>query len=487
MASLLQIKIKEFDARIEDVRLRMPFKFGIATLTDTPRLTCKVVVEDEQGRRATGYSCDVLPALWFDKAPGKTIDQKVSDQIAMARFAGEVYLKEGKSGAPAFEIWLKSFPRIHAEAEKRGINKLTASFGSSFAERAMMDATCRLAGVSFFQALKSGTFGIDAGSVHEELKGFDVARALPEKPLETIGCRHTVGLGDPLRVADIAAEDRVLDGLPQALEEDIREYGLRWFKIKIDADRARNLDRLKTMAEIFAEMVPSGLACTLDGNEQVRDLSDVEWLLRELKKNETGKALVDSILFIEQPLSRDMAMDPGQEPAIRSLSEMKPLIIDESDNDVNSVVEARALGYAGVSVKNCKGVFKAVLNQCLITKWNSEWSGARHILSSEDLTNTAIVPLQQDFATCAALGIEHSERNGHHYFRGLDHLTENERASSLQHHSDLYETRDGFAAMRIRDGRVAVGSLQCAGYGYASEIEFEARMKIEDWKARAGE
>ncbi|MBI3736338.1 mandelate racemase, partial [Candidatus Sumerlaeota bacterium] len=281
----IRLKIKSAEARIEDVHLRMPFKFGIATLTDVPKFTVRVVAEDAKGKSIIGYSSDMLPALWFDKAPEKTIDQKVEDQITMAQIAMDQYLKLGASPMTPFELWWAAYPVIKKMAADRGINALTAGFGSSFAERATIDAACRLAGVPFFNAVQDNLLGIQGHLVHHELAGFDLKSALPPKPLAQVWCRHTVGLGDPLHVADIKPEDRVNDGLPQALEEDIDTYGLRYFKVKIDGDRERNLSRLSGMAEVIGAKCPKGYVVTLDGNEQVKSLDDVEWLFDGLKKS----------------------------------------------------------------------------------------------------------------------------------------------------------------------------------------------------------
>ena len=141
----IRIKIRSAELRVIDMKLRIPFKFGIATLTDIPQLTMRIVAEDESGRTATGYSADVLPALWFDKASDKSIDQKIEDQITMARLAGEFYLDQASGYVTPFDLWWSVYPELKREADRLGINALTAGFGSSFAERAAIDAACRLA------------------------------------------------------------------------------------------------------------------------------------------------------------------------------------------------------------------------------------------------------------------------------------------------------------------------------------------------------
>ena len=48
-----------------------------------------------------------------------------------------------------------------------------------------------------------------------------------------------------------------------------------------------------------------------------------------------------------------------------------PLIIDESDATLDAFPRARALGYAGVSSKSCKGFYKSLLNAARCARWNA--------------------------------------------------------------------------------------------------------------------
>jgi hypothetical protein len=60
------------------------------------------------------------------------------------------------------------------------------------------------------------------------------------------------------------------------------------------------------------------------------------------------------------------------------------------------------------------------------------------------------------------------ERNGRHYFRGLGHLSEAEKADALAARPDLYERRAGEVFVRIADGMLACASLQVPGMGVAA-------------------
>ena len=52
----------------------------------------------------------------------------------------------------------------------------------------------------------------------------------------------------------------------------------------------------------------------------------------------------DTLLYIEQPLDRSVALDKALAPSIRSVSERKPMLIDESDEDLNTFRDAVDLG-----------------------------------------------------------------------------------------------------------------------------------------------
>jgi hypothetical protein len=470
-----RIRLVHFEARVQDLRTRLPFRYGNACLLSAPSLLVRLTVEDERGRTARGLAGDALPPRWFDKDPAKAFREDVAAQLRAVEIARDVYLESGREPQTAAEHWNASLPRVHEIAAREDINALTASFGSSFLERAMLDALCRLRGVSFYTALTKRFTGLDA------------AAALPPAPLTRIGCRQTVGLADRITAGDIPPGERVDDGLPQALEESIARYGLYLFKVKVCGEREPDRERLLRIARLLAERCRRPFAVTLDGNEQYHSpdrLFELVELLDELEKTPAGRPFVERILFIEQPLTRETALAPEAEAGIRKLSSRKPVIIDESDEGLDSFRRALDLGYQGVSHKNCKGIFKSLFIRGCIAHRDREGTAVvdRFFQSAEDLVNLPVVPLQEDLAAVAALGIPHVERNGHHYFRGLDHLPPREAEAALRAHPDLYERAGESIRLRIRDGDIECGSLQCTGFGYASEIAFEERTELEAWE-----
>jgi hypothetical protein len=114
--------------------------------------------------------------------------------------------------------------------------------------------------------------------------------------------------------------------------------------------------------------------------------------------------LIASILFIEQPINRNHALDKD----VSALSRIKPVIVDESDADLAAFLSARALGYTGVSSKCCKGFYKSILNAARCKSWNAEAGDDRYFMSGEDLTTLAAGPRPGQPAGADA------RRAGHH-------------------------------------------------------------------------
>ena len=126
--------------------------------------------------------------------------------------------------------------------------------------------------------------------------------------------------------------------------------------------------------------------------------------------------------FVEEPLHRDSGREDSGGDGLAGWPDRPPVIIDESDATLKSLPLALALGYAGTSHKNCKGIFKGVANACLLNARRE--AGHAAVMSGEDLCNVGPVAVIQDLAVMSALGIESVERNGHHYMAGLSQFPE---------------------------------------------------------------
>jgi hypothetical protein len=345
-------------------------------------------------------------------------------------------------------------------------------------ERAVIDALGRLLNKSYFDLVRDNDLGIELGAISPGLAGRAMAEFLPDEPLERVAVRHTVGLVDPISAADVQAP--VKDGLPETLEDYLQHDGIRYLKIKVAGALDDDIARLEALAEVMYRR-HAHFRISLDGNEQYKELDGFLALIDRLQRSAKLQHFWRDILFIEQPLERTVALDPSVKPALEALSREKPVIIDEADGWLTAFREAVALGYRGTSHKNCKGIYKS-LHNLAFSKAHNERIGHRELfLSAEDLTNLPVVALQADLASVALLGIHHVERNGHHYFRGLSHLSAPEQSDALTRHPDLYERRDDEVCLRIRDGALECRSLQVPGMGFAALPDMARLTPPERW------
>jgi len=99
----------------------------------------------------------------------------------------------------------------------------------------------------------------------------------------------------------------------------------------------------------------------------------------------------------------------------------------------------------------------------------------RYFLSGEDLTTQAGLAVQQDLALASVLGLAHVERNGHHYVNGFagQGAGDAEQQRFLSAHPGLYDTRYGSVRMAIRDGSIALGSLETPGFASGAEPDWD--------------
>lgn len=462
---LMSLRVSASHLDVRELHLRMPFKYGIATMTDVPHLILRLEVEID-GATAVGFAADNLPPKWFTKNPATPFAEEIAEMKEVIDTAC-AHACAADAAATVFAFWEKVSAAQELTAAERGWPPLLAGFGVSLVERAVIDAWCRARGETFAGAVRSNSLGIRLAAIHAEISG-EPRDFLPAAPLESVIARHTVGLSDPLTAAEIPADERVDDGQPQALEDCIRTYGLTHFKIKLSGNLEHDRARLHQLASLLGRVGP-GCAFTLDGNENFRAVAPFRALWEELLADPLIARFLRGLIFVEQPLHRDAALTPETTADLLAWDARPPIIIDESEGDLHALETALAGGYAGTSHKNCKGVFRGIANAALIARRRRTAPRELHF-SGEDLTNLGPVALLQDLAVAATLGIRHVERNGHHYFRGLSEFPAAVQRGILTHHGDLYREHRGYPVVRVEQGKVSTRSVVAAPFGCAFEV-----------------
>ena len=470
----MKLRVRATELFIHNLRTRIPFRYGIATMTRVPHIFLRLTLELD-GRVQTGVAADHLPPKWFTKNPAAPYESDVADMLEVIRHACTAAEAAGEAES-VFALWEEIYEAQKIWAVPRAFPALLWSFGVSLVERAIIDAFCRAEKMTFSNALRSDRFGLRLSAIYPELAGKVAAEFLPPAPLSRIGVRHTVGLSDPLTDAEIV--ERVGDGLPETLEASIREDGIGLLKIKLAGDAERDRLRLREMAAV----VGTSCAFTLDGNENYRSVEAFRDSWENIVADAALAAFLAKLIFVEQPIHRDAALSPEAANALLAWTDRPPITIDESDGEIGTLARALEAGYAGGSHKNCKGVFKGIANACLIAHRRLADPAARLHLSAEDLCNVGPVALPQDLAVVASLGIPHAERNGHHYFAGLSQFPRATQQAVLAAHGDLYSTHaDGFPKVRIEHGAIDVRSIVAAPFGLAFVPDLSPFTPAAEW------
>ena len=465
----MKVKLVEVDRFERDVRLRLPFRFGVITVTESIQAIIRARISLADGRTAEGVAAEALGAKWFEKSPAFTDAQNL-DQLRQSLDIAIDHYKARGFDTP-FGLFAGTYRAQQARGAKLGLNPLVASYGPALLDRAILDALGKVTGQPFAKMISINVPGIEETDLTPDIKDAHLQPFLAGlKSGETIDLRHTVGLVDPLTAADRPASERVNDGLPETLEEVVSYYRGRYYKLKVGGDVRADLDRLSRIAAVL-DAAAGDYRVTLDGNEQYDDVDGILELWRKVEETPALARMVKATLFIEQPIKRAEALSRS----VAELAEYRPVIIDESDGELSAFPTALTLGYSGVSSKNCKGFYKSILNAARIERLNAEVGSTRYFMSAEDLTTGPGASVQQDLALVSLLGLTHVERNAHHFIDGMSGVPEGEQNAFVAAHPALYEKRPGKPArLRAKGGKLALGSLGCPGFAVGVDLDFKS-------------
>jgi L-alanine-DL-glutamate epimerase-like enolase superfamily enzyme len=133
-------------------------------------------------------------------------------------------------------------------------------------------------------------------------------------------------------------------------------------KIKLNGDdlgwdvaRVAEIDRVAAAAQ--AARGCASWNYSLDFNERC---ANVEYVLDFLGQvEERAPEALSRVHYIEQPTHRDLRAHP--ENRMHAAAKIKPVVIDESLIDLESLMLCREMGYSGVALKACKGHSDALL------------------------------------------------------------------------------------------------------------------------------
>jgi L-alanine-DL-glutamate epimerase-like enolase superfamily enzyme len=370
------IGLKEVTISTERIKYRAPMKFGGRVVTEAVILNVSVEVETRDGRRGCGLGSMPMGNIWAwpsATVPGeKTLAAMIELGQRLARDADHWHgaghpLEITHELAESYEIAANELTSAAQISER--MPRLAQLVAASPLEAAIHDAYGKAFGLSSYNTLGPEFIDADLSTwLTPDFKGEYLDRYTLRRPKQRMPLYHLIGALDPLTESEIST--RIHDGLPETLPEWIAADGLTHLKIKLNGDDlAWDVDRVSRVERVAAE-AQGKRGCTqwrysADFNERC---ANVEYLLDFLARIREGcPAAFERLQYIEQPTHRELRHLP--EYRMHRAAQIKPVVIDESLVDLESLILSRELGYSGVALKACKGQSGALLMAAAAQKY----------------------------------------------------------------------------------------------------------------------
>ena len=412
MSNIKKIRISSVTAKQETFDYRSPMKFGGRVVEHTTIETVTVEVVSEDGKKkATGIGSIPLGLSWA--WPKCDLPSKLAAKF-MKNFMASIYSAAAEfEPAHPIELGLNTIDaayRIANEMQTQGkvqdeIPELAVMLACSALDAAVFDAFGRINECNSFKTLSSGFMDDDLSRwLGPEFVGKYVSDYLSNGPKQNLSLYHLVGGLDPLSEDDLA--HRIHDGLPETLEEWIRSEGITHLKIKLDGanidwDVGRVIEIDRIAARIHGE---NPWSYSLDFNEQC---GSEDYVLEFLERiDRLSQAVVPRVQYIEQPTHRDIKS--RKDITMHRVSRIKPIVIDESLTDLESIRFAKQQGFSGVALKTCKTMTESLLFAALATE-------LKMFLCVQDLTCVGMSFIQSAALAAHLPSVNAVEGNGRQY------------------------------------------------------------------------
>src|SRR5436305_405333 len=368
MEKSTDIRITDVKTDTERIAYRSPIKFGGRVVTDAVLLNVHMQVETRGGRRGGGLGSMPMGNVWAWPSNAVSTQHSLDAMLTFANdFAG--YISTYRSYGHPLDITrelAEEHARIAADVRTQfnlaePMPKLAELVAASPFEAAIHDAYGKTLGENSYNLLGPDFVHHDlAHYLTPQFAGEYLDRYTLRQPKAKMPLYHLVGALDPLVDSDI--NQRLNDGLPETLGEWIVMDGLTHLKIKLNGDDLPwDVERVVGVERVAGEAQASVGRTTwhysLDFNEKC---AGVDYLLDFLRQvAERSPQALSRVHYIEQPTHRDLKKHP--ENKMHMAAAIKPVVIDESLVDLESLQLAREQGYSGVALKACKGHTEALL------------------------------------------------------------------------------------------------------------------------------
>ena len=362
------IRIEGVSCRYEEFLYRAPYQFGGRAVDRATILNVTCTVRTRRGQVSQGFGSMPLGNVWSFPSKVMTYDTTLGAMKTLAGRLSKITEGSGAYGHP-MELnamlepaYLKAAEEVSLELKLASpIPKLCALVTASPFDAAIHDAFGKVHGLNCYSTYGPEFANSDLSAfLGREFAGEYAAQYIRKQPAARTPMFHSVGAGDPITDADI--RQRLNDGLPETLSEWIMFNGLMRIKIKLNGeDLSGDLERVVRIDRVAVETeqkrgVREWFYC-LDFNENCPNVEFLLEFLRRLKEQAPGG--FDRILYIEQPTDRDLKAHRSN--VMHQAAKLRPIVIDESLTDLESLLLAREMGYTGIALKACKGQSQAML------------------------------------------------------------------------------------------------------------------------------
>jgi L-alanine-DL-glutamate epimerase-like enolase superfamily enzyme len=383
VANQTGIRIEDVSFGYEEFLYRAPYKFGGVPVDRATILNVNVVVRRPDGMTARGFGSMPLGNVWSFPSREMSYDTTLNAMKALAERIAKITANYKEYGHPidinlAVEPeYLKAASELSKEINLLApIPKLCTLVTASPFDAAIHDAFGKAHKRNCYQTYGQDLMTHDLSHyLGESFKGEHLSHYIAAKPKPRIAMFHSVGGADAVLSSELSR--RINDGLPETLAEWINFNGLTHIKIKLQGEDLKwDIERTVNIDRVASETRPQiDWRYCVDFNERC---PNVEYVLEYLRKvKERTPRGFERILYLEQPTARDLK--GNRQNVMREAAKLRPVVIDESLTDLESLLLAREMGYTGVALKACKGQSQAMLMAAAAQKY-------RMFLCVQDLT-----------------------------------------------------------------------------------------------------
>lgn len=433
IANPLDMRIESVETSEESYTYRTPIKFGGSVLDRVTLLNVRIRARNRAGREAEGFGSMPLGNIWSWPSRKLGYDGTLAVMRRLAARLREITAQMHDYGHPVElnhhlePAWLRAGAEMDSPEP---VPKLAVLVTASPFDAALHDAYGKLCGASVYHCYTRQHLREDlARYLGPEFRGLHLERFVLRDPKPRMPMYHLVGALDPVFESDI--QKRLNDGLPETLAEWIEYNGLTHLKIKLngddiawDRDRILSVDRCA--AEAMRRRGTRQWFYSLDFNERC---PNVEYLLGVLRQvREKSPAGFGRIQYVEQPTHRDLRAH--RENVMHEAAKLRPVVIDESLTDLESLRLAREMGYTGAALKACKGQAQALLMAAAAQRW-------KMFLCVQDLTCPGASLIHSAGLAAHVPGVAAIEANARQYVPAANKAWE-------EKFPGIFRVRDGY-------------------------------------------